>query len=257
MTTTALEPPVVARAFDYAPGEHIVPHAHAGGQFDYATTGIMTVTTDEGTWLVPPSRALWIPPRTTHEARHTGAVAMRTVYIAPELCRTLPPRCTVVSVTPLLRALILAAIDLGDAYVSGGAASRLVEVLLDQIRAADSMPVFLPLPSEEPLRSMLADFVATPADQRTVGSCASALGMSARTFSRMFLRETGMTFGAWRQQLRLMEGMRLLASGASVTDAATRSGYNSTSAFIAMFRKAMGAPPSQYFRRESANGAYT
>ena len=250
----------IACAYDYAPGEDIPPHSHYAGQFDYATSGVMTVKTEHGTWVVPPSRAVWIPPRTEHEAGITGSVAMRTVFVAPEFCRQLPDRCTVVSVTALLRELILAAIDVGEGPHLDRAGSRLVDVLLDQIRAAETMPGHLAHPREPRLRALTDELLHDLSDGRTLEDCAAALGMAPRTFARFFQRETGMTFGAWRQQQRLMESTRMLAAGSSVTEAALKAGYDSTSAFIAMFRQAMGVSPGKFFagkRPQAGAAAYT
>ena len=237
----------IACAYDYAPGEDIPPHSHYAGQFDYATSGVMTVRTEHCSWVVPPSRAVWIPPRTEHEAVITGAVAMRTVFVAPSACDRMPGRCAVVSVSPLLRELILAAIAVGEAPDLDPAGQRLVEVLLDLVLGAEILPGHLARPREPRLRNLTDELLLDLSDGRTLAECAAALGMAPRTFARFFLRETGMSFGAWRQQQRLMESMRLLASGASVTEAAVGAGYDSTSAFIAMFRRAMGVSPGKFF----------
>jgi AraC-like DNA-binding protein len=237
----------IACAYDYAPGEDIPPHAHYAGQFDYATSGVMTVKTEHGSWVVPPSRAVWIPPRTEHEAQITGAVAMRTVFVAPGLCARMPGRCVVVSVSPLLRELILAAINVGDSDELSAPAQRLIAVLLDRVRAAEILPGHLARPREPRLRRLTDELLRDLSDGRTLPECAAALGMAPRTFARFFHRETGMSFGAWRQQQRLMESMRLLAGGATVTEAALGAGYDSTSAFIVMFRRAMGVSPGRFF----------
>jgi len=248
----------IAVAYDYAPGDDIPPHSHYGGQFDYATSGVMTVKTEHGTWVVPPHRAVWIPPRTEHEASLTGAVAMRTVFVAPASCRRMPDRCVVVSVSTLLRELILAAIEVGEVQRLNPHEQRLIGVLLDQMHAAEPMPGHLAHPSEPRLRELTDELLRDLSDGRTLQDCAVALGMAARTFARLYLRETGMTFGAWRQQQRLMESMRLLAAGSSVTEAALATGYDSTSAFIAMFRRAMGVSPGKFFQggKHRPNGAH-
>ncbi|MEX2247414.1 MAG: helix-turn-helix transcriptional regulator [Dehalococcoidia bacterium] len=239
--------PMIAWAWDYPAGHHLEPHEHPGGQLDYAVSGVMTVTTPEGIWVLPPQRALWIPPGVRHDGQMAGPVAMRTIYVSPALAARLPPRCAVVSVSPLLRELILAAMDAPPHYDDGGPDDRLFAVLLDQIRTAEAMPVHLAEPRDPQLRALAASLRADPADTRTLHACAKSAGMSARTFARAFLRETGMTFGAWRQQLRLLEAMRLLSAGTPVTEVGLRTGYESTSAFIAMFRRAMGEPPGRFF----------
>lgn len=239
--------PVVARAWDFPPGHHLPPHQHEGGQFEYATSGVMTITTGRATYVVPPQRAVWIPPRTTHEVRMTGAVAMRTVYVDTEASASLPSVCSVVAVSPLLRELLSAATRIPQPCALSSPESRLFDTLLDRIRAAPAAPMELPAPRHEALRRIAAELLADPANARTLDEWARATHLGARTLARLFERETGMTFGRWRQQLRIMETLRLMSGGATVAQTASRLGYDSPSAFIAMFRRTMGATPRRYF----------
>jgi AraC-like DNA-binding protein len=211
----------------------------------------MTVTTDEGTWVVPPQRAVWMPAGVEHEIRCTGAVEMRTLYIQTGALPHAPNACRVVTVSPLLRELILRAIELPQPYPLGGAEERLIATLLDEIATAPGAPLHLPVPADETLRVVVDGLLADPADSRTLSEWASAAGVSDRTLARLFVKETGVTFAGWRQQLRLVRALESLAAGRSVTEAALDVGYESPSSFIAMFRRALGTTPSRYFASDS------
>ncbi len=252
MRSDALVQPAVAKAWDFPPGHHLPPHEHEGGQFEYATAGVMTVTAARATYVVSPQRAVWIPPYTTHEVRMTGDVAMRTVYLDPDLSASLPGACSVVAVTPLLRELLSAATQIPQPCPPDGPESRLFATLLDEIRAAPAAPMELPAPQHDALRQIAEHLRDDPADPRTLVDWARCVHLGARTLARLFVRETGMTFGRWRQQLRIMETLRLMSSGASVAETASRLGYESTSAFIAMFHRTMGVSPMRYFAERRA-----
>lgn len=241
----------MAGAWDFPSGHRLPAHAHPTGQFEYAISGVMTVTTDRAAYVVPPQRAVWIPPQTTHELRMTGAVGMRTVYLDAALSATLPPACCVVAVSPLLRELLSAAAQARQPADGDEAMERLFATLLDQIRAAPEAPMELPAPQYGPVGEVAARLIENPADTSTLDDWARRLHLGARTLARLFLRDTGMTFGRWRQQLRVMETIRLMSDGASVTEAAARLGYDSPSALIAMFRRTMGVSPARYFATES------
>ena len=237
---------MVAGAWDFPSGHRLAAHAHPTGQFEYAISGVMTVMTERATYVVPPQRAVWIPPGTAHEVRMTGAVAMRTVYLDATLSATLPGTCCVVAVSPLLRELLSAATRTRRPSGADGATARLFATLLDEIRAAPAAPMDLPAPRHDALREMARGLADDPADDRTLDDWARSLHIGTRTLARLFMRDTGMTFGRWRQQLRIMETVRLMSDGATVTEAAARLGYDSPSALIAMFRRAMGVSPGRY-----------
>lgn len=245
--------PVVAFAQEYAPGDVVQRHRHPVGQLIYAATGVMTVTTRDGTWVVPPQRAVWVPALVTHAIRMTGDVAMRTVYVEP--ADGLPARCGVVQVSPLLRELVLRAVGFRQPYDVEGADARLATVLLDEIRAAPVAPLHLPRPTDARALRVVHALEADPGDPRSLSKWGRTAGASSRTLARLFRAETGLGFRAWRQQLRLLRALERLADGDAVTTVAVELGYDSPSAFIAMFKKALGVPPSQYFTRAARRRA--
>lgn len=240
--------PVAALALSCHGGQRIPRHRHRAAQLVAAISGVMTVTTRDGTFVVPPQRAVWVPPRIEHSIRMTGEVAMRTLYVAPALAAKLPARCCVVHVTPLLRELVLRVVDFPKRWDRRGREARIAALVLDEIERASVAPLHLPLPADPRSARVTRALRAEPADARTLAALARSAGASSRTLARLFQRETGMGFRAWRQQLRLQRALERLAAGEPVTTVALDLGYESPSAFSAMFRKALGVPPSRYFR---------
>ena len=239
--------PVAAMAKDFPDGFHIAPHSHERAQLIFAAQGAMLVSTREGTWAVPPQRAVWMPGGITNEIRMAGAVAMRTLYVRRDASPRLPSRVRVLAVSALLRELILRACELPVRYDEAGAAGRLMSLILDEIAALPAIALDLPLPRDERLARICRALRANPGDARTLDDWAREAGASARTVARLFVKETGLPFAGWRQQARLLAAMALLAARQPITRIAGDLGYDSPSAFTAMFKRALGAPPSAYF----------
>jgi AraC-like DNA-binding protein len=237
---------VTTLARDYPPGYRIPTRYHDRDQLVYASRGVMTVRTRDGAWVVPTHRAAWIPAAVAHTIATSGAVTMRTVYLKPRLTRALPRMCAVVNVSPLLRELILRACEIGALRRTVARQRHLVDVMLDQLDSVDLVPLRLPTPTDARTHRVAGILMANPADRRPLADICRSAGASKRTVERLFQDEVGMTVGRWRQQLRLMQAMRLLASGAKVTHAALESGYRTPSAFITMFKRALGTTPRSY-----------
>lgn len=237
---------VVALATDYPADHRIAPHSHPRTQLVHAASGIMTVTAEGGAWVIPRGRAVWVPATVSHEIHTHSPVAMRTLYIAPDAA--LPGALRVIAVSPLLRQLILAAMTMPRLYAEDGAEARLIAVLLDQLRTAEIAPLSLPLPRDSRLRRVTEGLLAKPGDPRPLQAWARIAGASPRTLARLFARELGMTFHIWRQQARLLDALRRLDSGQSVTTVAYDLGYRNPSAFITMFRRALGTTPGRFYR---------
>lgn len=235
-------------AVGYPSGAVLEHHTHDWGQLVYATDGVMSVHTDEGTWVVPSHRGVWIPPRVEHSVTMSGWVSMRTLYILPTLVRNLPQRCCVLAVPPLLRHLILHVIAHSPLRRDTPEHRRLVGFLLDQLRALPSVPLELPMPRDARAVRAAERMKDDPGETSPLDRLARAVGASRRTLERLFFQETGMTLGRWRQQARLLQAMRLLARGDPVTATALEVGYESTSAFIAAFSSVLGTTPGRYYR---------
>ncbi len=240
-----LPAPLTALAFDVEHG-HVIPnHAHLEDQLVYASQGVMTVRTSMGVWVVPPQRAVWIPARTPHSLQMSGAVSMRTLYFRPRMAKSLPRSCCVVNVSPLLQHLILHLCNHKELSRRSRTQAHLIDVLLDQLETVQAVPLQLPNPLD-PRAARVAAALQEDPDSSFEDACARA-GASKRTIERLFLEETKLSLGKWRQQLRLMRSLQLLAAGEKISYAALEAGYATPSAFIAMFRKAFGTTPRQYF----------
>jgi AraC-like DNA-binding protein/mannose-6-phosphate isomerase-like protein (cupin superfamily) len=232
---------------DYS-ADYVIPlHFHDRDQLVYASRGVMTIRTRDGTWVVPPNRAVWIPAEISHSIAMSGAVAMRTLYLKPGIAMGLPRDCCVINVSALLKELILYACTFRALKKTVKWQDHLIGVILHQLETVQMVPLQLPHLSDPRLVRIAQIFAADPSDRQTLAQCCRVIGASKRSVERLFQQEIGMTFGRWRQQLRLMQAMRLLAEGAKVTHAALESGYSTPSAFISMFRKALGTTPTSYF----------
>jgi AraC-like DNA-binding protein len=239
---------IASVSYDFPDGHLIPEHFHPEDQLIFASRGVMTVRTAQGTWVVPPLRAVWIPAKTPHSVAMSGPVSMRTLYFLPSLVRARPAKCAVMNVSPLLKELILHACKFPKLNKKAPLQRRIIEILVDQLQSANSVPLQLPHPADSRALRVVQTLLADPADQRPLCKLARDCGASKRTIERVFFSETKMTFGKWRQQLRLLHAMQRLASGEKVTAAALDAGYSSPSAFISMFRKQLGTTPTRYFR---------
>ncbi|MCP1374858.1 helix-turn-helix domain-containing protein [Dyella lutea] len=250
---------VVATGNDYLPHRVLPSHSHKRGQLLYAATGVLTVITQAGGWMVPPHRALWIPPGVEHEVRMSGGVSTRSAYVHRDAVQRLglPDRCRVIHVSPLLHALLMEAVDLPAEYALDGRDGRVMALLLDEVAAAPELPLTTPLPGDPRLARLCRALLEAPALEVDIDAMAYKAGMSRRSFTRLFRAQTGMSFALWRQQACLLAALALLGQGLPVTRVATEIGYASASAFTAAFRRVLGAPPSRYLQPDGPMDAET
>lgn len=229
----------------------IAAHQHEWHQLVYAIEGVLTVSTPNGDWVVPPQRAVWIPARFQHSIRTAHLVRMRTLYLRPDLPQKLsvrePEVCCVVAVTALVRELVLEMIRLEMLMEDNPEHLRLVAVLMDQLEREREVPLEITFPRDPRARRVAEKARADLATVRTITELARGSGASARTIERIFRQETGLTFARWLQRLRTLHALELLAAGDSVTSVALAVGHDSTSAFIAMFKRQLGMTPGRYF----------
>lgn len=237
-------PGVVTRRRELAADFHIEPHWHERAQLLYASHGVMRVSTPRRLWLVPPTRALWIPARVVHEIRMGSPVDMRSLYIDACLVPGMPDDCAVLEVTPLMRELVL---RISLTPPSSSTDHELLSTLLvNEMPRLAPRGFDLPLPESAALRALCQALMADLSLAPSPDQAAARLGVSARTLYRRFLDETGLSYIRWAQQARLLEAVRRLAEGQSVTTVALDLGYQSPSAFTAMFRRQLGRPPRQW-----------
>src|SRR5215831_19261359 len=238
---------VIVVTFPMSAGQVFDWHTHPDHQVAWAAEGVLTVRTDSATWMLPPTRALWIPAGMRHETLSAGAATMRTLYIRPELCPVSWSDFTPVTASPLLAELIgyLADPGLDTERRAHGEA-----LLVDLLRPVPMTAIEVRLPAQELTRRVARALMDNPADPRSLAEWGREVGSSARTLARGFVAGTGLTFGRWRSQLRLQAAISALAAGEPVGNVARRVGYETASAFVAAFRRETGVTPATYFRSE-------
>ena len=235
---------VIAVGNDY-PADHLHPaHRHRRSQLLYGAVGTMIVETEQGAWVVPPQQGVWIPAGVKHSIRMLGHVTTRSVYVVPGASTRLPDRCQVVGVSPLLRNLLLVAVDLPTDYAHGSRAEKIMSLLIDEIGEAPVLPLCLPFPAEARLAARCRRFMDSPTPHATIDEWSEALGMSRRAFTRLFRGETGLSFATWLRQACLLVAVPRLVAGQPVTTVALDLGYSSPAAFSSMFKQVLGMSPS-------------
>lgn len=238
--------PVFGLATDLASAHDIDWHSHPRFQLVYAARGVVTVDTQDATWVVPPQRAVWLPPAVEHRLRASGRVELRSLYVRPDAASRMPKTCEVLEVTPLLRELIVRATELPLEYDERGPAGRLMRLVLDELAELPRLPYHLPMPKTEPLSTICRRLLDAPDDAATLEEIARKGRLSGRTIARHFRRQTGMSFAEWRRRARLLRALSWIAEGRPILEVAMELGYDSPSAFSAMFRRELGAPPSSF-----------
>ena len=248
-----LPSPVTALSFDLSHAHTIPQHSHPEDQLVYACRGVMTVKTKAGIWVVPAQRAVWIPAKIPHSLVMSGAVSMRTIYLRARMAIRLPRECCVVNVTPLLQQLILHLCTIEKLSRKSQTQAHLIDMLIDLLATVQAAPLQLPSPSDQRAARVAALLQSTAGESQSLESICKRAGASKRTIERLFREETRLSLGKWRQQLRLMRSLELLASGEKISYAALEAGYGTSSSFIAMFRKALGTTPRKYFEVRESN----
>jgi AraC-like DNA-binding protein/mannose-6-phosphate isomerase-like protein (cupin superfamily) len=238
--------PVVAIGADYPSAFELARHQHQRAQLLYAAEGVLTVDTDQGSWVAPPERGVWIPAGVPHAVKMVGAVSTRSVLITPEACSRRSDRCEVLAVSPLLRCLLIAAADIPAAYDLEGRDGLVMALLIAEAAWAPVIPLAVPFPRDPGLGRLCHAFLAHPDARATIDGWSADLGLGRRAFTRAFRRQTGMSFAAWRQQACVLSALPRLAAGEPVTTVALDLGYESPAAFSTMFRRLLGIPPSRY-----------
>ena len=219
-------------------------HTHTDHQLAWAASGVLMVRTGDATWVLPPTRALWIPAGLRHETLSSGPATMRSLYIRPDRSPVAWAEPTPVAASQLLAEMI--------GYLGGGslvdaARARAEAVLADLLQPVAMTTIDLRLPDDDRARQVALALLDHPADKRTLPEWGRDVGASARTLARGFLAGTGIPFGRWRTLLRLQAALPALAAGQPVATVARQAGYDTASAFVAAFRRETGSTPAAYF----------
>lgn len=244
-----LEPPLGAALigrFVLARGQRYATHAHPTHQLAWAQSGVLTVGVDDTTWVLPPSRALFIPADLPHTTAASTAAELHSLYLRPQQCPELWAHPTVLAAVPMFTALVG---HLARADLPADARQRAEAVLFDVLRPAPVASIEIAWPRDDRARRVAREIAADPADERDAAAWARLVGTSERTLSRLFVAETGIGLGRWRTRVRIRRALELVAAGTPVTAVGQRIGYRTASAFIAAFRRELGVTPSRCFAR--------
>ncbi len=247
--------PLIAVGNDYPDGHIIAPHRHRRGQLVSGRSGVLVVSTPEGRSVMPPQRGMWIPPGVIHDVRMIGDVSMQSLYLEPGMTEGMPASCQVVGISQFMRSLIEQALDLPVDYDPDSRAGALMVLIEHELRGQPVLPLSLHYPAEGRLASKCRQFLAHPDISQTINDWSRDLGLSRRTFTRMFRREVGESFACWRQQACLMVAVPRLVSGESVTSVALALGYDNPASFTTMFKRILGAPPRSYIAQQAQGGS--
>ena len=246
--------PAVARQLDFVDYAAEVPvHTHRKGQLIIARYGAVSCYAENDIWIVPPDCAVWIPGGIPHSAKATWNAHLNYLFIEPGAA-ALPEKCCTLAISPLIKELVDRLTREGVDYPADGHVARLTRVTLDELASMPQQKLSLPVSTDPKIRAMADALVSRPEDRSTLKEWAKRLALSERSFARLMQRETGLSFGRWRQQLHLIIALRELASGVPVQNVATTLGYESVNAFITMFRKEMGSTPAHYFAERKNSG---
>jgi AraC-like DNA-binding protein len=239
--------PVSAMAKAYPANYAGYAHAHTRAQFLYAASGSMKITFAEGCWVIPPQRAVWLPPNYLHQTGSIGELEMRTLYVHPDACpKDAPREPRMIAVSPLLRELVLRIVEMPIEYEEDGQDGRIVATALGEIDWTPLHPVNLPSLRDARLlrmERMLADY---PGDSSTLAEWATRLKISSRTLTRLIRQETALSFQVWRDHIRAFAAIPMLFEGRPLIEIAIAVGFETAWSFTAMFKRVTGVVPSRY-----------
>lgn len=247
--TATPERPVIGLHDEYPAGYRDPPHAHDRAQLLYASAGVMSVTVERTTFVVPPQRAVWVPSSMLHDVSCRGPVSLRTLYIDEAATQTQDWTCRVIEISDFLKALILEIARFEGSDEVTRREIRIAELIIDELKHMPEAPFSAAMPTDPRLQRVCRQLIEDPSLKLTLDDLARHAGMGRRTFTRLFRAETGVGVGAWRQQVRLMEALSMLSLGTPVTTVAYHVGYESPSAFTSLFHRFFGVPPSHYLHR--------
>lgn len=239
--------PLVAMENHWPAGSSTGWHTHPRAQLLYATSGVMVVHTDAGSWVVPPNRALWMVAHLRHNVTMSGDVLMRTAYVDATAIARLPRESGVINVSPLLRELLVEAVRLPPGGALSARDKRLIALIIDELRVANTLALHLPMPADTRLQTICRALIAHPDDASSAAAWAASINVGERTLQRLFIQHTGMGFSQWREQARLLAALTSIAQGKKLIEVALDCGYSSHSAFTAMFKRHFGVPPSAFY----------
>jgi AraC-like DNA-binding protein len=239
---------VIPQRSDYPDGHVIKPHYHRWHQLLSASSGVVVVATPQGAWVMPPQRGMWIPAGVVHDVKILGTVNLHSLYFEPGEIDDMPANCQVLGISPFMRSLIAEAVRLPVEYEMNGRAKALMTLIQCEIQLLPRLSLSLPFPSHASLVERCHCFLKQPDSHQTIDNWSHDLGMSRRSFTRLFKKETGLSFMEWRMQACLVTALPRLVAGEAVTSVALDLGYENPAAFTTMFKRVLGASPHAYLK---------
>ncbi len=227
-------------------------HSHEKGQLIFIEQGVASLEAKNGIWNVPFQGAVWIPPGVEHRSIISENTKGLVMFIDPASCAMLPADCSTMSISALLREVLQKIATFPEFYDEAGSEGRLIDVLLDELRAAPLGQLNLPLPTDSRLKKLTDQIIRNPGTRETLKAWAKSINMSERNMSRLFSEETGMSVNQWRRQLHVVHAVFMLAEDRSLQEITENLGYESTSSFITMFRKIVGVSPKRFITERRA-----
>lgn len=241
-----LPAPLFFRAESMLADSSYLEHSHSWGEFVYSFSGVMEVRLADSHFIAPPPYGVWLPPHTEHRGQNRDTTSFCSVYISAEYLQKLPERPCILAVNPLMRSILEYLRDHFHGLPLHADDQRLLMVLRDQLGLAECAGSYLPDSQDSLLAPVLRQLQLNPGDNRSLAAFAKTVNTTERTLIRRCKQELGMTFSEWRQRLRVMAALSMLAQGQTVETIAFDLGYSSASAFIVMFRKLMGMTPDEF-----------
>jgi AraC-like DNA-binding protein len=237
---------VVAWELPRAAIRHSPAHSHSEAQLCGLDEGLAILETDAGAWTCPPGRCVWIPPNMVHSLRSCGKISGWMVRLNTRERASLPEEPGILALSPLLKEIVVRMMTWVESPEANAAKRRLVDVLHDEICAASQIKLHLPIPRDPTLKRMATRMAENSEATRDLAALAREVGLSERSLFRNFQKETGLSPGQWRRQMRVLRSLELLAKGRPVTETAFEVGYVSVGAFIRAFRETVGVTPTVY-----------
>lgn len=237
---------IATLAYDYPCGVLVPEHAHGSDQFIYAIRGVMEVHSCHSVWLIPPSFALWVPAHLPHRIRMPVAVSMQTLYVRPGLVRRPDLKCAVLSVSPLLRELVLETVRIGQLRLREPEHRAICALTALHVARASSVPVEIRMPRDPRALKAALRLLDCLVEAPSLQAVCREVGVSTRTLQRLFKSDVGIDAHSWRHQVRLTRAVELLIGGSSVKQVAFAIGYNQPSAFVSAFRRTFGVTPKTW-----------
>lgn len=246
-----LKYPIFAYAKDYDHGYFEDFHQHDRIQLLHTLSGVIHVKTDEGIWVIPPSKGIWIPENKVHAISIHGQVKARGIFVQPYARADFITECAVVAIPKLLSELINEAVNIKDEIIPHTRNERLLELILDELRILEELPFQLPEPKSILLKEIVIFLKSDFSKGTDLDEISRNFHISPKKVSRLFLKETNMTFSTWYKQAKLLQALTELELKKSILNIALELGYESPSSFSYMFKREMGVSPTEYLKRKA------